>query len=84
MQESLDWMPYPTPDAAEACALLDRLRLVYKGDALAQVELSLLLAVHAINLDQGGVVVLIRLSPAMCRKHWQNHRYDRERQRMYA
>lgn len=59
-------MPYPTPDAAEACALLEGLCLVYKGDALAEVEVSLLLAVHAIDLNQGSVVVLICFPPAMC------------------
>lgn len=56
---------YPAPDAAEACALLDGLCLVHEGDALAQVEVGLFLAVHAINLDQRGVVVLICLAPAV-------------------
>lgn len=57
-------MTHPTPNAAEACALFDGLRLAHECDTLAQVELCLIFAVHAIDLNQRGVIILICFPPA--------------------
>eukprot|EP00983_Pelagomonas_calceolata_P112083 1159846-Pelagomonas_calceolata.AAC.28 len=46
------------PNAAEVGALLLGLGLVDEGQLLAQVELGLLGALHALNPDDGGVVGL--------------------------
>lgn len=52
---------HPAPDAAELGALLKGLGLVDKGNPLAGVEVDLLAAVHTVQLEQGGVVVLVDL-----------------------
>lgn len=53
------------PDDAVHAALLLGLGLVDEGNLLAEVELGLILGVHAADFDQGGVSVLVGLAPAM-------------------
>eukprot|EP00568_Trieres_chinensis_P008358 CAMPEP_0183291926 /NCGR_PEP_ID=MMETSP0160_2-20130417/1175_1 /TAXON_ID=2839 ORGANISM="Odontella Sinensis, Strain Grunow 1884" /NCGR_SAMPLE_ID=MMETSP0160_2 /ASSEMBLY_ACC=CAM_ASM_000250 /LENGTH=163 /DNA_ID=CAMNT_0025452807 /DNA_START=130 /DNA_END=622 /DNA_ORIENTATION=- len=51
---------HPTPIDAELGPVLSRRgTLGDEGDALSEVEFSVLLRIHALNLDQGGVVVLV-------------------------
>lgn len=47
------------PDATEVGALLEGLRLVHEGDALAEVELGLVLGLATLDRDQRRVRVLI-------------------------
>lgn len=51
------------PDAAEVGALLQGGGLVHIGEPLASVEVSLLLGHNAIDLNEGGVVLLVCLAP---------------------
>lgn len=52
------------PDDAVQAALLLGLGLEDEGQLLAEVEVNLALGVHTVDLDQGGVVVLVGLRPA--------------------
>lgn len=56
------------PDDAKEGALLQRLCLVNIRQPLAQVELGLALAVHALDLDQRRVVGLVALPSARARR----------------
>lgn len=49
------------PDAAVHGALLLGLSLVHVSDTLAEVELSLGLGHNTVNLEEGGVAVLVGL-----------------------
>ena len=55
------------PDDSVLGALLQGLGLVDVGHPLAQVEVDLLLALHAVDLDQRRRVVLVPQAPALTR-----------------
>ena len=55
---------YLAPDDPEPAALLLCLGFVNVCYPLSQVEVSLWLALYAVNLDQSGVVCLVGLAPA--------------------
>ena len=56
------------PDTSESCSLLKSLGFIDESDALSHVKLRLFFAVHSIELQQRGAVVLIGLAPALERK----------------
>ena len=58
-------LTYLAPDDPEASALADSLGLVDIGYPLAQVEVNLLLGLHAVNFDKRNVCVLVALAPAV-------------------